>query len=154
MNLLGLPGRQPSTFALMEALVSAVHGGATSTHVQTYGFWKAPPSRVLDPAPEAVIASASGAIAVIAKSFGTRVTTLAESDHGFKPEWCVFIGVPLNWLAATGATSALKAQPAFCPTLFIQQTADPTGAFGELAALVPRKGPCDADRSARQRPRL
>jgi predicted alpha/beta-hydrolase family hydrolase len=137
MKLLGLPGRMQSTFPLMEALVRAVDVGATNSHVQAYGFWNEPASPALNPAPEAVIAAATGADAVIAKSFGTRVTTLAESAHGFRPKWCVFIGAPLNWLAATGATAALRAQPDVSPTLFIQQTADPTGAFRELAALVP-----------------
>ena len=95
MKLLGLPGRKASTLAQMVELVGSVRLGQTQGRVQEYGFWGAEDVANPDAEPVALIASASGADAVISKSFGTLVTMMAASRHGFRPARCVFIGTPL-----------------------------------------------------------
>lgn len=135
MKLLGLPGRKSSTLAQMVELVGSVRLGQTRGHVQEYGFWGAEDVADPDAEPEAVIAAASGADAVIAKSFGTLVTMTAASRHGFRPARCVFIGTPLVRLEGAGR-DLLEAHCARIPTLFIQQTADFNGAFDALSKLV------------------
>lgn len=103
--------------------------------MQEYRFWGTEEVADPDPAPEAVIAAASGADLVIAKSFGTLVTMTAASRHGFKPARCVFIGTPLLRLQGAGL-DLLTAHCARTPTLFIQQTADFNGAFDALSKVV------------------
>lgn len=135
MKLLGLPGRKASILAQMVELVGSVRLGQTQGRVQEYGFWGVADVANPDAEPEAVIAAASGADAVISKSFGALVTMMAASRHGFRPARCVFIGTPLLRLEGEGL-DLLEAHCARTPTLFIQQTADFNGAFDALMKRV------------------
>ena len=143
MKLLGLPGRKASTLAQMVELTGSVRLGQAQGRVQEYGFWGAEEVADPDVEPEALIAAASGADAVIAKSFGTLVTMTAARRHGFRPARCVFIGTPLLRLEGEGL-DLLEAHCACTPTLFIQQTADFNGAFDALSKRVsgPRHVAC------------
>jgi hypothetical protein len=134
MSLLALPGRRPQTLAWMQALLADL--AAPDATIQRYGFWTADHANS-DVEPEAGIAAASGADRVVALSIGTLVAMNAREAHGFRPLACVFIGTPVKRLDAEGRLQHLADQAAATPTLFIQQTADPTGSFAELAAALP-----------------
>jgi hypothetical protein len=134
MTLLALPGRRPETLATMQGLLDAL--GEPTAAIQAYGFWAGDHANP-DVEPEARIAAASGAGRVVALSIGTLVAMTACRAHGFRPRACVFIGTPVKRLAAEGRLDLLAEQAAAIPTLFVQQTADPTGAFAELAAALP-----------------
>jgi hypothetical protein len=118
----------------MRALLADL--GALDAAIQRYGFWAGDHANP-DVEPEARIAAASGADRVLALSIGTLVAMIARRTHGFRPSACIFVGTPVKRLHAEGLLGLLAEQAAAAPTLFIQQTADPTGSFAELAATLP-----------------
>lgn len=87
-----------------------------------------------DPVPESRIVADSGADLVIAKSFGTLVTMLANREYGFQPAKCVMITVPLVRFKIQNLIPLLHHHCASVPTLFIQKTADFNGPYAELAS--------------------
>ncbi|HEY8004265.1 MAG TPA: hypothetical protein VIE16_08555 [Phenylobacterium sp.] len=139
MRLLGLPGRLPSTFPAMQALAARLTGAGDTARVQPYGFWGGDFTNP-DVEPEAAIAGGSGAERIVALSIGCLVAMRAHIAHGLRPCACVFIGAPVRRLAAEGRLDLLARQAHAVPTLFVQRTADPTGAFAELAAALPHDG--------------
>lgn len=136
MKLLGLPGRLKSTHAQMVDLVTTVRLGQSQASVQAYGFWGGGDASDPDIAPEAAIAALSGADVVFGKSIGALVAMVAVDRHGLLPERCVFLGTPLMRTKAEGELELLRSHCQRMPTLFIQQTADATGGWAELAAFV------------------
>ncbi|MDO8799509.1 hypothetical protein [Phenylobacterium sp.] len=143
MNLLGLPGREPSTLAQMEALLARLEIGQTETVIRHHGFWATDWSHP-DLSPEAQAVGQLSADLIIAKSIGTLVAMLAIARHGFAPTACVFIATPLNRLVAEDRIALLDAHCDAIPTLFIQQTDDLNGAFAPLGAIVARHPGCMA----------
>jgi hypothetical protein len=144
MHILGLPGRKASTLAQLQALLARVELGQDGASIQTYGFWGSEDVPDPDIAPEARIAAESGADIVLAKSIGSLVTMLAIERHGLAPRLCIFFGTPLRRFQGEGLLPLLAAHMAQMPTLFIQQTSDPNGAYGDLAALAAPRAQCRA----------
>jgi hypothetical protein len=134
MTRLALPGRRAETLAWMQALLGDL--GQPDTPIRRYGFWSSPDRPDPDIAPEVEAVAASGADVVLAKSIGCLIALLARRDRGFTARAYVFIGAPVKRLAALGWLDLLAEQAEAAPTLFIQQSADPTGSFGELAAAL------------------
>ncbi|MBP7815072.1 MAG: hypothetical protein KA085_03030 [Phenylobacterium sp.] len=143
MKLLGLPGREPSTLAQMEALLARLEIGQTETEIRHHGFWATDWSDP-DVLPEAEAVARLSADLVIAKSIGTLVAMLAVAREGFAPTACVFIATPLNRLIAEEEVALLEAHCAAIPTLFVQQSDDFNGAYGPLAQIVARHPGCAA----------
>jgi predicted alpha/beta-hydrolase family hydrolase len=141
MRILGLPGREPSTCQPMTDLLALVARAGDRTEVQRYGFWAGDFTNP-DVEPEAARAARSGGDLVIGWSIGALVAMTAREDYALKATAWVFIGAPLKRLAAEGRSSLLRRQAACERTLFIQQTADPTGTFEELMAVLPPDAEC------------
>jgi len=121
------------TEARMAALAGALSDDAA---VHRYAAWPD------DPVPhEAAEAARVGALQpadlVVALSFGTLVAMAAREAHGLRAKAYVFLGAPVRRLAAEGRLGVLARQAAAAPTLFIQQTEDFTGPYGELLAALP-----------------
>jgi AcrR family transcriptional regulator len=136
VRVLGLSGRKPSTLPQMQALLAAL--GLGDAPIQTYGFWKEADHPNPDVGPEALIAAASGAELVVAKSIGTQVAMLACRDHGLAPDACVFLATPLRRFEALDLIPLLEGHCVATDTLFVQQTADYNGAYADLARIVRR----------------
>ena len=136
MRILGLPGRQPSTFQPMRDLLALVARAGDRVEVQRYGFWAGDFTNP-DLEPEALRAARSGGDLVIGWSIGALVAMTAREQHALEAKAWVFIGAPLKRLAAEGRSDLLRPQAACERTLFIQQSADPTGTFEELTAVLP-----------------
>ncbi|MBP8246240.1 MAG: hypothetical protein KAX56_05185 [Phenylobacterium sp.] len=143
MKLLGLPGRQPSTLAQMEALLARLEIGQTETEIRRYDFWAADWSHP-EVSPEAEAVGQLTADLVIAKSIGTLIAMLAVARQGFAPTACVFLATPLNRLVAEDRVALLEAHCDAIPTLFIQQSDDFNGAYAPLARIVARHPRCAA----------
>lgn len=143
MKLLGLPGREPSTLAQMEALLARLEVGQTETEIRHHGFWGTDWSHP-DVLPEAAAVGQLSAELVIAKSIGTLIAMLAVAREGFAPTACVFIATPLNRLIAEDRVALLEAHCDAIPTLFIQQSDDFNGAYGPLAQIVAGHRGCAA----------
>lgn len=143
MKLLGLPGREPSTLAQMEALLARLEIGQTETEIRHHGFWETD-WRNPDVLPEAEMVGQFSADLVIAKSIGTLIAMLAVAREGFAPTACVFIATPLNRLIAEDRVALLEAHCDAIPTLFIQQADDFNGAYAPLALIVARHPRCAA----------
>ena len=135
MTLLARSGRKPETLPWMQALLADL--GEPDARIQRYGFWALADTPDPDIAPEIEAAAASGADVVLAKSIGSLIAMRARREHGLAARAYVFIGAPVKRLSAMGRLDLLAEQAAASPTLFIQQTADPTGGFAELSAALP-----------------
>jgi len=118
----------------MQALLADL--GHPEAATQRYGFWANPDAPDPEIGPEIEAAVASGAQAVVAKSIGTLIAMLARSG-GLAARAYVFIGAPVKRLDAMGRLDLLAKHARAAPTLFIQQSDDPTGSFTELAAALP-----------------
>jgi predicted alpha/beta-hydrolase family hydrolase len=119
----------------MQALLADL--GEPDARIQRYGFWAQADTPDPDIAPEIEAVAASGADLILAKSIGSLIAMLARREHGLAARAYVFIGAPVKRLSAMGRLDLLAEQAAAAPTLFMQQTADPTGSFAELAAALP-----------------
>jgi hypothetical protein len=143
MQILGLAGRKESTEAQMRNLLSIIDLGQSRVSLQQYGFWdNEADSPNPDVLPEAEIAAKSGAELVVAKSFGTLVTLVANERYGFKPAKCVFIATPLRRYEAENRVSLLEGFAMHTPILFIQQTDDFNGKFSALESVVGKYKHC------------
>ncbi len=133
MKILGLPGVKAATRPWLQQLLVALADSPTSVSIQDYRHW--PEDSGADLETEAIRLEGVAVDLVIAKSLGTLVATRAFAGADFRPSRAVLIGCPLARHGADGY-EMLKRFAGALPTLFIQQSADFNGAFGELEAVV------------------
>jgi hypothetical protein len=134
MRLLALPGRLMATHARLEAVARAL---SDDFAVHRYAAW--PDDPVPHEADEAARVAAAYAPPdlTLAVSFGSLIAMALRTRHAFRARAYVLMGAPLDRLKAEGRSDLLAEQHRAAPTLFIQQTADFTGAFRDLAAVLP-----------------
>jgi predicted alpha/beta-hydrolase family hydrolase len=133
MEVIGLPGRNKETEDWLRHLLASLALGASE--VVRYRHWGGNTDPNIMHETEALRGRAVDL--VVAKSMGTIVAATACSSVSFQPARAVLIGSPI-----AGASPELRALyrslAERIPTLFIQQTADFTGAFAELKSVVER----------------
>ena len=133
MKILGLPGVNPATINWMQALIAALKANRSDASLLEYRHWSQ--NREPDLGHEAGRLKNVSVDLAIAKSFGTAVATQAFAVHDFRPKQAVFIGCPLK-RHSVDDYGLLRRFVAAVPTLFIQQTADFAGSYGELEAAI------------------
>ena len=132
MRVIGLPGRNPETEAWMQSLTASLQLGQTATEVAHYRHWDAGGDP--DVAHEAGLIRFRSDDLVIGKSMGTMVLLAGAGLSGL-PRRAVFIGTPISAYPAE-SIEALQRFAAAVPSLFIQQSADFTGSYASLEAVV------------------
>jgi len=130
MNLLILPGNsqsnKPWTVAIEQQLSNYFH----EIKIIEYESWQSNDfSKVVDFPVE--LEKIKKAVAdwdqscVFAKSVGTALCMKAIHDQILKPQKCVFVGIPLNWLSANNIPIKNWTSTYNAPTIVIQQKNDP-----------------------------
>ena len=131
MKIIGLPGRNKETEGWLRQLLASLALG--EAEVVRYRHWTDDTDPNITHETEALRGRAVNL--VVAKSMGTIVATTAYLSASFRPARAVLIGSPVAEL--THELRALyRGFAEEISTLFIQQTADFTGTFAQLEAIV------------------
>jgi hypothetical protein len=133
MKILGLPGLRPETEAWMQSLLSALQGPSIDYEIAKYRHWSGDEKPNVDH--EASCCAKNPVECVIAKSMGTMVAIRAFDVFKCKPQRAIFIGTSLAPLRASKFGPLARFVDSV-PTLFIQQTSDPTGPYEKLKETV------------------
>ncbi len=133
MKIFGLPGVKSETKEWLQALLSALQETPFDFEIAQYRHWSE--DHVPDINHEASCLAESSVDFVIAKSFGTNISTLAFDSYNFKPQKAIFIGSPLR-RHRTSNYELLSKFVNSVPTLFIQQSFDFNGSYAELNDVV------------------
>ena len=133
MKILGLPGVKIETKEWMQSLFSALGANSFESKIHLYRHWSDNVEADIDY--EASCLENLSVDLVIAKSFGTLITTHTFASFNFKPKTAVLIGSPLKRHGLDNF-GLLKRFVESVPTLFIQQTSDFNGSYGELKEVV------------------
>lgn len=130
MNLLMLPGNSPSNKEWTRKLSELFRPHFTKIKIIEYESWRDNDfSRVINLEQE--LAKVSEAVrkwdqyCVFAKSVGTALCVKAVHDKVLKPQKCVFVGIPLNWLSSNNIPVENWIDKYNIPTMVIQQRNDP-----------------------------
>jgi hypothetical protein len=133
MKILGLPGVNPVTKTWLQDLINALGEDNRDSKILEYRHWS--DNGNADISYEASCLENITVDLVIAKSFGTAVATRAYDSFNFRPKYAVLIGSPLKRHGQDNY-SLLNKFADSVPTLFIQQTADIVGSYGNLKEVV------------------
>ena len=133
MKFLGLPGIRPATKKWLQDLIVALGEDYRDSKILEYRHWS--DNSNVDIGYEASYLENVSVDLVIAKSLGTAVATQAFDSFNFRPKYAVLIGSPLKRHSQDNY-SLLNKFVDSVPTLFIQQTADIVGSYGELKEVV------------------
>ena len=133
MKILGLPGVKSETKEWMQALLSALQETPFDFEIAQYRHWSGDHNPDINH--EANCLAETSVDFVIAKSFGTIISTLAFDSYNFKPQKAIFIGSPLSRHRRSNY-ELLSKFVSSVPTLFIQQSFDPNGSYAELNDVV------------------
>lgn len=130
MNLLMLPGNSPSNKDWTRELSESFSQHFSEVKIIEYESWKDNDfSRVIDLEQEQAKVSEAvrewGQYCVFAKSVGTALCMKAVHDRVLKPQKCVFVGIPLDWLSTNNIAVANWVSTYNIPTMVIQQRNDP-----------------------------
>lgn len=145
MNLLILPGNSPSNKDWTRDLSELFLSHFSEVKIIEYESWRDNDfSRVIDLEQE--LAKVSEAIkdwdqyCVFAKSVGIALCMKAVHDKVLKPQKCVFVGIPLDWLSTNNIAVADWVSTYNIPTMVIQQKDDPfssSDTVGEFLEDIP-----------------
>ncbi len=135
MNILGLPGKNDATGPWMEKILSGVSSQNDVVVTQYYKAWQVPGSEI-DEFLELKLAADFRPHLLVAKSMGSIIAILGASTGKLVPEKCVLIGVPVDSLREDEKSALSSWSAAGVNTLFIQQSADLTGSYQNLADVV------------------
>lgn len=133
MKTLGLPGVKPATKKWMLELFSALSENLLEFKIIEYRHWSDDSDADINY--EASCLKDISVDLVIAKSLGTFISTYAFSSYNFKPKKAVFIGSPIQRHSSNNY-ALLSNFVESVPTLFIQQTSDFNGSYGELNEVL------------------
>lgn len=130
LNLLILPGNSPGNKDWTRELSELFHPQFEEIKIIEYESWRDNDfSRVIDLEQE--LAKVSEVVrewdqyCVFAKSVGTALCMKAVHDRILNPQKCVFLGIPLNWLATNKIPVKNWVGTYNIPTMVIQQRNDP-----------------------------
>lgn len=128
-DLIVLPGRDSATADEMATLLRLA---GLDAQVTSYSFWT---DHVGNPDLTAEVSALRrrAPAYVLAKSIGSLITILAQSDHELDLRAAFFIGVPAKRLRHEGRVDLLLKHCGRTPTVILQRRDDPTGSFAELA---------------------
>ena len=143
MKVLILGGNSPRHYDWNRQLAAVLGKSGFEPIIHDYAHWQtgAPLADM-----EAEIASVSEQLqsergyAIIAKSIGTVIATLAVARGELHPKKCVLLGVPYTGIASDTA-DFLPSLPTLPRTLFVQNEHDPYGSAEGLDALLERSYP-------------
>jgi len=133
MKILGLPGIKPATKKWMQELLLALGKKSFDCRIHEYRHWSDDSDADIDH--EASCLKDTSVDLVIAKSFGTFVSTVAFDAYNLRPQQAVFIGSPIRRHSSDNYELLFKYAESV-PTLFIQQTSDFNGSYRELSEVV------------------
>lgn len=130
LNLLILPGNSPGNKDWTRELSELFSPHFSEIKIIEYESWKDNDfSRVIDLEQELAKIRESimewGQYCVFAKSVGTALCMKAVHDRVLKPQKCVFVGIPIDWLATNNIPVENWVGTYNIPTMVIQQRHDP-----------------------------
>ena len=142
MNALVLGGQSPRHQAWVRQVAEALQPHFSEVKYIDYRHW--PEDNDIDAEYELAQASALagtfiGEYVIIAKSIGSVITVRGVARHELDPKRCVFLGLPLKVIrnAYQDVGPSLSALP---PTVIVQNTHDPVGAFEQVDAFTAEYG--------------
>lgn len=133
MEILGMPGIKPATANWMSDLFVALGEPCSGFRIANYRHWAE--NCKADVNYEASCLENASPGILVAKSFGTVVSSYAFSSFNFRPKKAIFIGTPLQ-THSRDSYRLLETFVSTTPTIFIQQTADFLGSYQELSGAI------------------
>ncbi len=132
MNLLMLPGNSPRNKGWTHILSGLLLPHFSEVKIVEYESWRDNDfSRVIDLEEELVKVSKVvrkwDQYCIIAKSVGTALCMKAVAKKVINPQKCMFVGIPLDWLATNNIPINNWVKDYHVPTMVVQQQDDPFG---------------------------
>ncbi|MFW5853260.1 MAG: alpha/beta family hydrolase [Patescibacteria group bacterium] len=134
MNLVILPGNSLNNKEWATLVSKSFISDFNYIYKQSYDHWKSGEEFInLDKEIEKLIENIpEPPFFVLAKSAGSILTVKAIIEGKLKPEKCVFLGFPLNWVRENNFPLDYWLEDYSVPTLIIQKTNDPVTSYKEL----------------------
>lgn len=143
MKILGLPGRDESSFSWLKDILAVIELPGAEKKAQYYEHWRSEGAGI-DASLEIGRAAAYKPDLIVGKSLGSVGTLLGVSMGALNPGACILIGVPVLEMQQQ-ELDVLAHWPANgIPTLIIQQTAGRTGGYPDLLEKITPAGACVA----------
>lgn len=138
MNALILGGMSPRHKEWVREVAAELEPHFETVRFLDYKHWDTPDAEMdleYEIAQAAKLAEELGEYVVVAKSIGMVVATLANARGTLKPQYCVFMGLPLKVVTAEIPEfgSALPKLPA---THFLHNEHDPLGSADKVKAYI------------------
>jgi hypothetical protein len=142
MKLIILPGNSGKNQDWVQKVASALRSLFDGVEVHGYDHWQTG-EELIDLETEltklrALLGNQSK-FWIFGKSAGTLLTLKGVREGTIKPLGCIFTGLPINWARHHKFPIDKYLQGYSVPTLFMQQTADPSFGFAELQQLLAEK---------------
>lgn len=142
MKLIILPGNSGKNEDWVQEVAEALGSLFNAVEIQNYDHWKTGEELIeLETELAKLVASTSNQSEfwIFGKSAGTLLTLKGVYEGRIKPSGCIFTGLPINWARHHNFSIDKYLEGYSVPTLFIQQTSDPSFGFAELKELLDKK---------------